>query len=155
METVDGDLLLLAKSGIFDVIVHGCNCFCEMNGGIAKSIQKHFPAAYQADLATERGSKTKLGTYSAASVEGNGKQITIVNAYTQYHWSGAGVLADYDAIREVFSAINRDFTGCRIAYPKIGAGLARGDWSVIAKIIDEQLYGEEHTLVNFVSSSSK
>ena len=155
METVDGDLLLLAKSGIFDVIVHGCNCFCEMNGGIAKSIQKHFPEAYQADLATKRGSKEKLGTYSVANVQRNGRQISIVNAYTQYHWSGAGVLADYDAIRKVFFAIKRDYAGCKIAYPRIGAGLARGEWSIIAKIIDEQLHGEKHTLVNFVPSNTK
>ena len=155
MDSVDGDLLLLANTGSFEVIVHGCNCFCEMNSGVAKSIILHFPEAHQADLATERGSKEKLGTYSAASVQRNGKQISIVNAYTQFHWRGAGVLADYDAIREVFSAIKHDFTGCKIAYPKIGAGLARGDWDVIAKIIDEQLHGEEHTLVNFVSSNAK
>lgn len=153
MNTIDGDLLLLANSGSFQVIVHGCNCFCEMGGGIAKSIRMHFPEAYQADLATKRGSREKLGTYSVASVQRNGKQISIVNAYTQYHWSGAGILADYDAIREVFAAIKRDFCGCKIAYPRIGAGLARGDWNVIAKIIDEQLHGEEHTLVNFASSN--
>ena len=45
------------------------------------------------------------------------------------------------------------FCGCKIAYPRIGAGLARGDWNVIAKIIDEQLHGEEHTLVNFASTN--
>ena len=155
MNIINGDLLLLANTGSFEVIVHGCNCFCEMNGGIAKSIRMHFPEAYQADLATERGSREKLGTYSVASVQRNGKQVSIVNAYTQYHWSGAGVLADYDAIREVFAIIKRDFTGCSMGYPKIGAGLARGDWSVIAKIIDEQLHDEEHTLVNFVAANAK
>ncbi len=155
MKTIDGDLLLLANTGSFEVIVHGCNCFCEMNGGIARSIQQHFPEAYQADLATARGDKEKLGTYSVASVHRNGKQVVIVNAYTQYHWSGKGVLADYEAIRDVFTAIKRDFAGCKIAYPRIGAGLARGDWRVIEKIIDEQLHGEEHTLVNFVSSGAQ
>ena len=32
---VDGDLIKLAKQGRFDVIVHGCNCFCQMGAGIA------------------------------------------------------------------------------------------------------------------------
>ena len=99
-----------------------------MNGGIAKSIQGIFRRRIRLIWRPKRGNKEKLGTYSVASVQRNGKQIAIVNAYTQYHWSGTGVLADYDAIREVFSAIKRDFAGRKIAYPKIGAGLARGDW---------------------------
>jgi hypothetical protein len=45
--------------------------------------------------------------------------------------------------------VKRRFAGNRIGYPKIGAGLARGDWSVIAPIIDEQLAGEDHTLVEY------
>lgn len=155
MNSIQGDLLQLANSGSFEVIVHGCNCFCEMNGGIAKTIQKHFPEAYQADLATERGSKEKLGSYSVANVQRNGNHFVIVNAYTQYHWSGAGILADYDAIRKVFSTIKHEFTGCKIAYPKIGAGLARGDWNIIGKIINEQLHDEHHTLVKFVQSGNK
>jgi O-acetyl-ADP-ribose deacetylase (regulator of RNase III) len=32
---VDGDLIKLALKGEFDVIVHGCNCFCQMGAGIA------------------------------------------------------------------------------------------------------------------------
>ena len=43
--------------------------------------------------------------------------------------------------------IKTQFSGRRIAYPKIGAGLARGDWARIARIIDEELAGETHTLV--------
>ena len=154
MNSVQGDLIQLAKSGCFDVVVHGCNCFCEMNSGIAKSIKDQFPEAYKADLATEHGSKNKLGTFSIAKVRRKHHQFVILNAYTQYHWSGTGILADYDAIRDIFATIKCEFTGRKIAYPKIGAGLARGDWSVIAKIINEQLVDEEHTLVNFASSSS-
>jgi hypothetical protein len=29
----------------------------------------------------------------------------------------------------------------------IGAGLAGGDWEIISAIINEELYGEDHTLV--------
>ena len=35
----------------------------------------------------------------------------------------------------------------RIGYPKIGAGLAGGDWTIISKIIDEELKDIDHTLV--------
>ncbi len=150
MKSIDGDLLRLAIAGDFDVIVHGCNCFCEMGGGIAKSIRDQFPEAYESDLATVCGDKEKLGTFTCAEIIRDKARISIVNAYTQYHWSGEGILADYDAIRKVFGKIKEQFSGKRIAYPKIGAGLAKGDWEVISKIINEQLQGEDHTLVNYV-----
>lgn len=150
MEVVEGDLIQLALQGQFDVIVHGCNCFCTMGAGIAKGIKAHFPEAYQADLATEKGSAQKLGSYSSATVDVGGSALTVVNAYTQRHWRGRGVKADYEAIKEVFGAIKRDFSGLRIAYPKIGAGLAGGDWDTIAAMIEQQLQGENHTLVIYV-----
>lgn len=149
VHTVRGDLLALANAGDFDVIVHGCNCFNAMDAGIAKSIKEQFPAVYEADLATEKGSRDKLGTYSFASLDCDGHDLTIVNAYTQFDWRGSGVKADYDAIRSVFAGIKSDFTGKRIGYPMIGAGLAGGDWDVIAKIISEELAGEDHTLVEY------
>ena len=73
----------------------------------------------------------------------------IVNGYTQFHWRGAGVLVDYGALRSVMVRVKIMFPGQAIAYPKIGAGLAKGDWSVIASIIEEELTGEDHTLVEF------
>jgi len=149
MQIVEGDLLTLAAAGQFDVIIHGCNCQNTMGAGIAKSIKQKFPAAYAADLATEKGSRSKLGSYSWAKVDCNGHELTIVNAYTQFRWRGSGVKVDYDAIRLVFSAINSDFDGNRIAYPVIGAGLAGGDWNIISKIIGEELSGQDHTLVKY------
>ena len=149
MNTITGDLLRLAFDGRFDVIVHGCNCQCTMGKGIAASIKQHFPEAYAADLATPRGDRAKLGTFSAAEIHRPPAHFTVVNAYTQFHYRGAGVRADYDAIRTAFAAIKRQFTGRRIGYPRIGAGLAGGDWSIISKIIDDELAGEDHTLVEF------
>jgi O-acetyl-ADP-ribose deacetylase (regulator of RNase III) len=61
------------------------------------------------------------------------------------------VLADYDAITALFSRVKMDFSGEKIGYPRIGAGLARGDWKKISKIIDHQLAGENHTLVEYLS----
>jgi O-acetyl-ADP-ribose deacetylase (regulator of RNase III) len=147
MQTEKGDLVQKAQAGEFDVVVHGCNCFCTMGAGIAKTIKQVFPAAYQADLATSAGDKAKLGTYSTAQVEAAGKRLTIVNAYTQYEWRGPGPNVDYEAIRQVFRRLKQAFAGQRIAYPAIGAGLAGGDWPTIAAIIAEELAGENHVFV--------
>lgn len=147
MNILKGDLIQLALMGQVDVIIHGCNCFCTMGAGIAKQIRDTFPEAYQADLKTRVGDKKKLGTYSLADIERNGKRFTIVNGYTQYDFAGPGTLVDYDAVQTLFSRIKTDFATRRIGYPKIGAGLAKGDWKVISDIIDNELQGEDHTLV--------
>jgi len=147
MKTITGDLIHLALSGQFDVIVHGCNCFCTMGAGIAKSIKAVFPEAYKADCDTTKGAKNKLGTISWVNLTRDHHKITLVNAYTQYHWRGQGVLADYEAIRSAFRHIKNRFSGKKIGYPMIGAGLAGGDWNRIAKFIDEELEGQDHTLV--------
>lgn len=150
MKHVKGDLITLARTGQFDLIIHGCNCFCTMGAGIAKLIRDNFPRAYLADLKTGMGDQQKLGTYSSALIVYHDKSFTVVNAYTQFNFSGNGVLADYAAIQKVFTTIKQDFGGLRIGYPKIGAGLAGGDWQIISGIIDTALSGEDHTLVEYV-----
>lgn len=152
VKSIEGDLIEIARQGHFDVIVHGCNCFCTMGAGIARVIRDQYPVAYEADQATEKGSHDKLGTYSSAEVSIGEHRLTVVNAYTQYNYRGSGVKADYDAIRQVFRKIKSDFSGKRIGYPMLGAGLAGGDWDTISPIINEELDGEDHTLVVFKPS---
>ena len=150
MKTVKGDLIKLALDKRFDVIIHGCNCMCEMGAGIAKVIRSQFPEAYEADLKTEKGSRDKLGTITHATVSRADQEVTVVNAYTQFDYKGSGVLVDYEAVRSAMRNVRQTFSGKKIGYPKIGAGLAGGDWNVIAKIIDDELEGENHALVEFV-----
>lgn len=150
MNIITGDLLQLALSSRFDVIIHGCNCQCAMGKGIALAIKNQFPEAYQADLRTPKADPTKLGQISTAQITRPSARFTIVNAYTQFHYRGQGVLADYNAIRSAFASIKQQFPNQRIGYPKIGAGLAKGDWNTIAAIINEELAGEDHTLVEFL-----
>jgi len=150
MNKRSGDLLQLAIDGQFDVIIHGCNCQCQMGKGIALSIKRQFPEAYAVDCHTAKADVTKLGTVSIAEVNRNGHVLHIVNGYTQFHWRGNGVKADYEAIRNVMRTVRLTFSGKRIGYPRIGAGLAGGDWEVISAIIEEELAGEDHTYVEYV-----
>lgn len=143
MKIVHGNLIDLAEAGEFDVIIHGCNCFCKMKRGIAAEMVKRYPQVRTADNATKKGSQSKLGHYTGVNVG----EFTIVNAYTQYHWDSRNINCDYDAIKDVFTRIAKDFGGLSIGYPMIGAGLARGKWEKIAPIIDETLAGLDHTLV--------
>lgn len=149
MKVTEGDLIKKAKEGEFDLIVHGCNCFCTMGAGIAKGIKSEFPEAFDADLSTPKGSKEKLGTCSFARIEREGINLIVVNGYTQFDYRGRGVKVDYDAVRSCMKWIKDNFEGKRIGLPKIGAGLAGGDWERISQIIDEELSGEDVTLVEY------
>lgn len=142
-----GDLLKLALSGEFDVIVHGCNCFHAMGAGIAKPIRELFPEAYAADKATPYGERSKLGTISAARIVRDAVCFDVVNAYTQFHWRGQGRKVEYDALEQCFDAVARQYPGAHVAYPLIGAGLAGGNWAEIRSRINKALSENRHTLV--------
>jgi O-acetyl-ADP-ribose deacetylase (regulator of RNase III) len=148
MKSIDGDLLKFALEGRFDVIIHGCNCFHTMGAGIAKQIKGKFPQAYEADLETPYGSKKKLGKLSHCLIP-KGRGFIIVNAYTQYAFGTDKPAVDYDAVRSCFKEIKKEYTKMKIGYPKIGAGLGGGNFEIISKIIDEELKGEDHTLVEY------
>ena len=51
------------------------------------------------------------------------------------------------ALRECMQVIKKDYAGKRIGLPKIGAGLGGGDWAIISAIIEEELAGEDVTVV--------
>jgi len=151
MKIIKGDLIELALNGNFDVIIHGCNCFCTMGAGIAKSIRSKFPEAFDADRNTKKGDISKLGDFSCATIKSGSYSVTIINAYTQYNYRGKGVKADYEAIKKVFNKLKIQYSGKRFGFPLIGAGLAGGDWNIISDIINQELQGEDFTLVEFKS----
>lgn len=149
MKIVKGDLLKLASEGHFDVIVHGCNCFCTMGAGIAKQIKEQIPGAFEADKRTVRGDESKLGTITSVLTNRYKSPLVVVNAYIQYRFAEAGDSVDYYAVRSCMEIIAKRYRGKRIGMPKIGAGLAGGDWTQIKDIIDEELAGENVTIVEW------
>lgn len=145
LRTVQGDLLKLFEDGHFDTIVHGCNCFHAMTGGIAAQIARKFPGAVEVDNKTPYGSANKLGDISIFLLD-DGR--IIINGYTQFN-PGADV--NYDAIDSVFRKVGSlsRFRADRVGYPAIGAGIAGGDWTKISRIIRKRLRGVDHTFVEF------
>lgn len=142
LKYIKGDLVRDAERD-FDVIGHGCNCYCTFGAGIALAVKNKWPEAYAIDRASAFADKNKLGTYT----KWIGKDITVINMYTQWDFKGSGVKADYDAIKNSLRAMKEEFSGKKIGLPLIGAGLAGGDWTIISKIIEEELSGEDVTVV--------
>lgn len=149
MKTCKGDLIKLALAGHFDVIAHGCNCFTNMGAGIAVQIRRLFPEAWKVDADTVIGDKSKLGTYTKATIQRGFIIFDVVNAYTQYGCNVKLVNVDYDAIRNVMKSIKQEYRNKRIGLPLIGCGLAGGDWNIVSQIIQEELDGEDVTIVEF------
>lgn len=151
---VKGDLLDLAEKGVFDVIVHGCNCFNNMGAGIAVAVKGTYLEAYKKDRESAYGKEHKLGKFTFANVTTKaGTPLTVINAYTQFEYGGGKINADYDAIRNVFSNLNVMYRHKKVGIPLIGAGLAGGDWKVIQDIILEETQDLDLTVVLFDKES--
>ena len=159
-QEIEGDLIKLAKEGKFDVITHGCNCMCQMGAGIAPQMANAFGCNdFKMEGNEYRGDINKLGTidWEPKWFENNrwvtypdegGKwathQLYVVNSYTQFkygtnHVDGVSKPLDYEALTMCMRKINYEFKGKHIGLPKIGAGLAGGDWNRIKQIIQTEL----------------
>ena len=173
---VTGNLITLAKDGKYDVIAHGCNCFCTMGAGIAPQMADAFGADkfYMEDEAYA-GDINKLGTIEYQTLvlgknaiwnlldadnKENEPELTVVNAYTQFdlgrnHKDGKSAPVDYEAVRLCMKKMNYMFKGKHIGLPQIGAGLAGGDWETIKAIIQEELTDVDVTVVIYDAPVAK
>jgi O-acetyl-ADP-ribose deacetylase (regulator of RNase III) len=152
-QEVDGDLITLAKAGTFDVIAHGCNCHSTMGAGIAPQMAKAFGC--DRFIMERIGSDVnKLGNIDYQTINVNENELIVVNAYTQFnygrnHADGDAKPLSYEALTLCMKKINVLFAGKHIGLPKIGAGLAGGDWERIKYIIQRELIDCQVTIVNY------
>jgi O-acetyl-ADP-ribose deacetylase (regulator of RNase III) len=133
IEYVKGDLL----NTDIKHIIHGCNSRGIMSAGVAKAIRDKYPKAYQDYIDSYNSFGLELGTI-VSSVQDDGKIIH--NAITQKNCGidSNKIYVSYWAVANVFNYINT--LGIEyIAMPKIGSGLANGDWNVISAIIENTL----------------
>lgn len=145
MKTIKGDLIKLAEEGKFTMIIHGCNCFHTMGGGIAKQLATKYPQVLEADKKTIYADKGKLGKCSIVEVDSGKHRFLVVNAYTQYQCSSGTDVFEYKHFEEFLEratpTTHYGTQGTRrrgsIGFPMIGAGLAGGDWSRISKMIEK------------------
>lgn len=132
MNIVKGDLLDMASNGTFDVIVHGCNCFNTMGGGIARQIREQYPQAYQVDCQTVSGDIMKLGTFTSVMIDREDVDypFLIVNAYTQYDFNRADSYSDvfeYASFEVILRKLAHVYPDKLFGFPMIGMGLAGGN----------------------------
>lgn len=168
IQYVDGDLIKLALNGEFDVVAHGCNCHSTMGAGIAPQMARAFGCdRFKMELVGSDVNKLGnidyktfvLGENTVWSLEHSKNnreepEVTVVNAYTQFnygrnHADGDSKPLSYEALTLCMKKMNTIFAGKHIGLPKIGAGLAGGDWPTIEKIIYRELVDCKVTIVNY------
>ena len=127
----------------FDVIAHGCNCFHTMGAGVAKTLRAKYPKIFEVDgNDSVFGLEAKLGTYTVAEVEEN---KFIYNLYTQFRYGREKRHLNYEALVSSLDSMNTsigDKLGgkpIKLVLPKIGCGLAGGNWNIVSKIIEETI----------------
>lgn len=151
-----GNLLDLAEAGEFDVIIHGCNCFNTMGGGIAREIRERYPEVAKVDSKTVSSDYSKLGNWTEETVirENGSVEFIVLNCYTQYRISGAHDVFEYAAFQLILQKIEHSYGNRRIGLPYIGMGLARGNKERIMAMIEDfankvSAKGGTTTLVEF------
>lgn len=161
LQLATGNLIDMAEQGLFDVIVHGCNCLNTMGSGIAVEIRTRYPEAYDADTALSlklqddtNSQVQKLGCYSTHLVKGDHKFL-IVNAYTQVMFSPRGIdHFEYASFEVILQKMLHEYGVFKIGFPYIGMGLAGGDKDRIITMIQDfaaqvSAKGGSVTLVEF------
>ncbi len=157
-KSITGDLLTMSLEGRFDIIAHGCNCHNTMEKGVALAVKRAFPEAWAADQATTKGDSRKLGNFSRAWVKvKNGKKLLVVNLYTQLFWGPPG--REGDTLEDRQAAIASSSLALAtllkenrrkapwapgkpiLGIPRIGAGLAGGNWDTNRALIVAALGG--------------
>ena len=138
-------------------ILQGCNAQGAMGSGVAKVIFDVYPMVREDYIALSTTRKLILGEAQYVDVPPviiSGVQYParcVINGITQEYYAKHGddpntVYVSYDAIADVTKHVSdmilqeyevTETFKPRVALPLIGAGLARGDWSLIATIIED------------------
>lgn len=137
---IKGDLFLAPQT----ILAHGCNCLGGFGSGVAKTMAQKHPEAKKQYLKKFNSVGWKLG--DVQYVKSNGK--IIANCATQYDYGSpkdGTVYVDYEAIRTCMTKLKKvcDENKLSVAIPKIGAGLAGGDWFLIENIINDVFIGSD------------
>lgn len=137
LQYLNGDLLAAREP----MIAHGCNARGVMGAGIAAAIKTRFPAAFQAYRLHHEMAGLQLGQVIFVDV---GPSLIVANAITQATTGTDPMIryVSYDAIADCMARIATEAKSRkidRVGLPKIGAGLANGDWTIIERIIERQL----------------
>lgn len=128
-----GDLLEATE----DIIAHGVNCVGGFKSGVAGQLAEKYPRAKDRYLQKFNNIGWKLGENQLVMLPNNKR---LYNCATQYADLPRGIChVDYAAIRRCMEWLKDDAESDKlsVAIPKIGCGLAGGDWDTVKAILED------------------
>lgn len=129
---VKGDLF----STNHQIIAHGVNCRGAFGAGVAGLMAEKYPKSKYRYLEKFYSENWHLGDVQLVKIDTN---LYIANCATQdAYYPRNQVHADYLAIRQAMEKVKRfaQLKQFKIAMPKIGSGLAGGEWTIIENILN-------------------
>ena len=127
-----GDLLVSDEK----YVAHGCNCSGGFGSGFAKQVASLYPSVREGYLYRYQTRGWKLGEVQLIGV-GEGREVANYATQERYGKPDEGPYVSYIAIRNVIKELVKSWPQ-GFAIPKIGAGLAGGNWDIIERIINEE-----------------
>jgi O-acetyl-ADP-ribose deacetylase (regulator of RNase III) len=144
ISVVTGNIIDMARKGEIDVLVHGCNCYCNMDYGLSREISNMFPKCQDEDWKTKPADREKMGTYSYVTYKlHNDKKLYIINAYIRYGCTKSDSAIDYVSFRYIMRQLHNDFEGLTIGMPKF----SHYEWDNLFPIICEELNDDKVLIV--------
>lgn len=131
----------------YSVICHCCNALGAWGKGFVIPLGKKYPRAKEKYLEFIKMSNkdNRLGSVSFAKVTDNIIVANIIGQYNIYPKNGK-IPLDYDALEKGFKVIINTFKmhnmPLTVHMPKIGCGLAGGDWNRVENIIKNTFINE-------------
>lgn len=141
-----GDLMSVNEG----IIVHGCNARGSMGSGVALAVRYKYAEAFKLYRKQYLAQGLNLGEVVWCWQD----DVFIANAITQetYGRDSSVRYVNYVAIATCFKEIFKEALTHNLVvnFPKIGAGLANGDWSIIEQLINDADPSNEITKVCWV-----
>lgn len=131
------------KRGAYSVICHCCNTLGSWGAGFVLPLGRRFPAAKQNYLRFIGSTKPneRLGKVSYEKVDPNIVVANIMGQERIYRTADGKIPLDYNALKNGFEDVLKRFLGYKVPFtihmPRIGCGLAGGEWSKVSKIIED------------------
>lgn len=146
---VKRDLIEVMKSGYPMMVMHGCNMQGAMGAGFAKEVRAfaepcYYDYANWLDFQEDANMRPTLGDVRVNQQH----SVLFFHALTQDTYGREERKLNYGALAKACSFVNsylkknpevarlfRSNIGSRIHMPKIGCGLAGGDWNIVKEIL--------------------
>lgn len=148
LRIIDGDISEAEES----IIVHQVNCQGKMNSGVAKSIRKKFPKAYD-DYMKIKDKPSKLGEvwFTMSKNEDSVKYIGNLFGQLNYGYDRKRY-TNYEALYTGLERVKEiaKLRGLSVAIPyKIGSDRGGADWNVVRAMIEVIFSDYEVTLYRY------